>query len=344
MSVSLWALVIVFVVLGLALMVMIVSVVSGMRNLRGPLVGGLFGVVLGWAAFFAGVTLTGQQIEMTVAGFEGEIVQVPGGENPEGAEQPGGGGGGMPGMGGMAGGGGGMPGMGGMAGGGGGGFGGFGGFGGGGGGGRGPSSRRGLTTLVSKLNVLTDDITLKISDAQAKTIGSALVKAGGREKMTDDQAKETLEAIQAVLDDGQKATLERISLPRRRRGGGFGGGRGGRGGQQPQDDNPFTDEENHKSLVSLLKRHGVEPPKIEVKKAAEGDAGRGTSGGGGQAASGRNIVEVLFARFDKDGDKALSKDEVPEALKSRFGEIDTNKDGKCDLKEFTAAREAAAGR
>ncbi|HAA53047.1 MAG TPA: hypothetical protein DCE43_25255, partial [Planctomycetaceae bacterium] len=219
------------------------------------------------------------------------------------------------------------------------------GFGGGGrgfgGGGRGPSSRRGLTTLVSKLNLLTDDITLKISGAQAKAIGSVLVKAGAREKMTDDQAKETLEAIQAVLNDGQKATLERISLPRRRRGGGFGGGRGG---QQPQDDNPFTDEENHKSLVSLLKRHGVEPPKIEVKKAAEGDAGRGASGGGGQAASGRNIVEVLFARFDKDGDKALSKDEVPEALKSRFGEIDTNKDGKCDLKEFAAAREAAAGR
>ena len=321
MSVSLWALVIVFVVLGLALMFMVVSVVSGMRNLRGPLIGGLFGVGLGWAAFYAGVTLTGQQIEMTVAGFEGEAIQVPDGGNPEGAVQSGGGGG-MPGMGGMGG----------MAGGGGGGF---------GGGGRGPSSRRGLTTLVSKLNLLTDDITLKISDAQAKAIGSVLVKAGAREKMTDDQAKETLEAIQAVLNDGQKATLERISLPRRRRGGGFGGGRGG---QQPQDDNPFTDEENHKSLVSLLKRHGVEPPKIEVKKAAEGDAGRGASGGGGQAASGRNIVEVLFARFDKDGDKALSKDEVPEALKSRFGEIDTNKDGKCDLKEFAAAREAAAGR
>ena len=93
MSVSLWALVIVFVVLGLALMLMVVSVVSGMKNLRGPLIGGLFGVVLGWAAFYAGVTLTGQQIEMTVAGFEGETVQVPGGENPEGAAQPAGGGG-----------------------------------------------------------------------------------------------------------------------------------------------------------------------------------------------------------------------------------------------------------
>jgi len=172
------------------------------------------------------------------------------------------------------------------------------------------------------------------------------VKAGGREKMTDEQAKETLEAVQAVLDEGQKATLERISLPRRRRSGGFGGGRGGgRGGQQPQDENPFAEAENHKSLVSLLKRHGVEPPKIEVKKAAEGDAGPAASGAGGeQSGSGRNIVEVLFNRFDKDGDKALSKDEVPEAFKSRFDRIDTNKDGKCDLKEFTAARQAARDR
>jgi len=333
MSVSLWALVVVFVVLGLALMFMIFGVVSGIKNVRGPLAAGVFGVLLGWAAFYAGVTLTGQQIEMAVAGFEGETVQLPSEENNEGGGQPGGGmpgmgGGGMPGMGG-----GGMPvmGGGGRPGGGGGGGGGF-----GGGGGRGPSSRRGLTTLVSKLNVLTDDITLKISDTQAKEIGSVLVKAGGREKMTDEQAKETLEAVQAVLNDGQKATLERISLPRRRRSGGFGGGRGG---QQSQDGNPFAEEENHKSLVALLKRHGVEPPKIEVKKAAASDAGRGASGEG-QAGSGGNIVERIFSRLDKDGDKALSKDEVPDAWKSRFDGIDTNKDGKCDLKEFTAARQA----
>ncbi|MEC7557455.1 MAG: EF-hand domain-containing protein [Planctomycetota bacterium] len=338
MSVSLWALVGVFVVLGLALMFMIFSAVSGIKSVRGPLAAGLFGVVLGWAAFYAGVTLTGQQMEMSVAGFEGETIQLPSEENSQGGGQPGGG---MPGMGGggMPGGGGGMPGGGGGRPGGGGGFGGGGGGGGFGGGGRGPSSRRGLTTLVSKLNVLTDDIALKISDTQAKAIGSVLVKAGGREKMTDEQAKETLEAIQAVLNEGQKSTLERISLPRRRRGGGFGGGRGG---QQPQDDNPFAEEANHKSLVSLLKRHGVKPPKIEVKKAAAGAAGRGAGGAGGQAGSGGNIIEILFSRFDKDGDKALSKDELPEALKSRFDGIDTNKDGKCDLKEFTAARESAA--
>ena len=32
---------------------------------------------------------------------------------------------------------------------------------------------------------------------------------------------------------------------------------------------PFTEEDNHTALVSLLKRHGVTPPKITVKKSQE---------------------------------------------------------------------------
>ena len=155
--------------------------------------------------------------------------------------------------------------------------------------------------------------------------------------MTDEQAKETLEALQGILNDEQKEVLERISLPRRRQGGGggFGGGRGGARG--PQDENPFTEAENAKALVSLLERHGVKPPEIKVKEAEEQASGRPESGGSGDTSDG-NVIEAILKQHDKDGDGALSKDEAPAFLKNRFDRIDANKDGKCDLKEMTTAR------
>jgi len=353
MNASLWAIVAVFVVLGLALLFLMLNVFLDRRNTKltlGVMVAGLFGVVLGWGAFYGGVSMTGQQMEFSVSGFEGEMVEMPTEADPPqqaGAEGAPGGGGGMPGMGG-----GGMPGMGG---------GGMPGMGGGGGrGGRTPSSRRGLTTLVRKLDLLTGDISVKFSTKQASEIGELLAKATGGEKMTDEQAKEALEAVEAALSDEQKAALERVGLPRRRRSGGGGGGFGGFGGggggnQAPADENPFTEEDNHTALVSLLKRHGVTPPKITVKKSqerparpqtAEGGGGAGGAAGGrgaGKAAGGGdnstgNVIEAILKQHDKDGDGALSKEEAPEFLRNRFDRIDTNKDGKCDLKEMTAAR------
>ena len=337
MNASLWAIVSVFVVLGLALLFLLLNVFLDRRNTKltlGVMVAGLFGVVLGWGAFYGGVSITGQQMEFSVSGFDGEMIEMPTEANPpqqagaEGAP----GGGGMPGMGG-----GGMPGM-----------------GGGGRGGRTPSSRRGLTTLVRKLDLLTGDVAVKFSTKQASEIGELLAKATGGEKMTDEQAKTALEAVEAALSDEQKVALERVGLPRRRRGGGGGGGGfggfgGGGGNQAPADENPFTEEDNHTALVSLLKRHGVTPPKITVKKSQERPArparpqtAEGGAGGGGGDSSSGSVIEAILKQQDKDGDGALSREEAPEFLRNRFDRIDTNKDGKCDLKEMTSARRLGA--
>jgi len=337
MNASLWAIVSVFVVLGLAVLFLLLNVFLDRRNTKltlGVMVAGLFGVVLGWGAFYGGVSITGQKMEFSVSGFDGEMIEMPTEADPPqqaGAEDAPGGGGGMPGMGG-----GGMPGMG----------------GGGGRGGRTPSSRRGLTTLVRKLDLLTGDVAVKFSTKQASEIGELLAKATGGEKMTDEQAKTALEAVEAALSDEQKVALERVGLPRRRRGGGGGGG----GNQAPADENPFTEEDNHTALVSLLKRHGVTPPKITVKKSqerparparpqtAEGGAGGGSGGtaaGGGDSSSG-SVIEAILKQHDKDGDGALSREEAPEFLRNRFDRIDTNKDGKCDLNEMTSTRRLGA--
>ena len=326
MNASFWAIVSVFVVLGLALLFLLLNMFLDRRNTKltlGVMVAGLFGVVLGWGAFYGGVSMTGQQMEFSVSGFEGEMIEMPTEADPpqqagaEGAP----GGGGMPGMGG-----GGMPGMG----------------GGGGRGGRTPSSRRGLTTLVRKLDLLTGDVAVKFSTKQASEIGELLAKATGGEKMTDEQAKTALEAVEAALSDEQKVALERVGLPRRRRGGGGGGGN-----QAPADENPFTEEDNHTALVSLLKRHGVTPPKITVKKSQERPARparpqTAEGGAGGGDSSTGSVIEAILKQHDKDGDGALSREEAPEFLRNRFDRIDTNKDGKCDLNEMRSARRLGA--
>jgi Ca2+-binding EF-hand superfamily protein len=45
-------------------------------------------------------------------------------------------------------------------------------------------------------------------------------------------------------------------------------------------------------------------------------------------------MEVIFRRYDKNGDGVLNYDEMPEALKAEKDKWDTNKDGLIDLKEF----------
>ena len=56
-----------------------------------------------------------------------------------------------------------------------------------------------------------------------------------------------------------------------------------------------------------------------------------------------NIIEIIIKQHDKDADGEISKDEAPEFLRIRFERIDANKDGKCDLKEMTAARQLIQG-
>lgn len=84
-------------------------------------------------------------------------------------------------------------------------------------------------------------------------------------------------------------------------------------------------------MIELLKRHGVEPPEIEVAEERQ-DAGSGESSNVG-------VIEAILKRHDKDGDGALSREEAPAFFRDRFDRIDLNKDGKCDLKEMQAAPE-----
>jgi HlyD family secretion protein len=51
-----------------------------------------------------------------------------------------------------------------------------------------------------------------------------------------------------------------------------------------------------------------------------------------------------FAALDGDGDKKLERKDLPANLQPRFAEIDANKDGTIDLKEWTAAANALRAR
>lgn len=74
--------------------------------------------------------------------------------------------------------------------------------------------------------------------------------------------------------------------------------------------------------------------------ALGGRARRGQADGAPPAGRGAEF----FSQFDKDGDKKLSKDEAPERLKTRFGELDKNSDGFLDATELAGARRGQAGK
>lgn len=56
----------------------------------------------------------------------------------------------------------------------------------------------------------------------------------------------------------------------------------------------------------------------------------GPGGPGGPSAMG------FFMSFDKNGDKKISKDEMPERMQERFDQMDTNKDGFIDETEMAS--------
>jgi len=64
----------------------------------------------------------------------------------------------------------------------------------------------------------------------------------------------------------------------------------------------------------------------------EADAGRRRDAG----ASG-------LARWDKDGDGRITREEAPARLKKRFDKLDTNHDGALDAEEMKAARGPGKG-
>lgn len=141
------------------------------------------------------------------------------------------------------------------------------GMGGGMGGGRpgmgGPRPKRDLASLVRKLDLLTGDIAVVLTSDQAAGLQGALADIEKAESLSDDDAQAKHDAILTLLDDEQKARLEKIGLPRPPRGmgggpGGSGGPGGGMGGPPAEAENPFTGETESQALASLRTR--LQPP------------------------------------------------------------------------------------
>jgi hypothetical protein len=112
---------------------------------------------------------------------------------------------------------------------------------------------------VRKIDLLTGDIGLKLSQEQAKSVATALADVEKADEMSDDAAKAKHDEILALLEDAQKSQLDAIGLPRPQRGAG-----GGSGGPPPAPPaNPFQDELNGAALKNLRQRFGAEAPKSE---------------------------------------------------------------------------------
>ena len=132
--------------------------------------------------------------------------------------------------------------------------------------GGGPNPKRDLTSLVRKLNLLTDDIAIKLSPDQTTALLKGLSGVDAAEKFSDDDAKKMYDELFAVLGDDQKAKLDAVGLPGGRGGGGGGGrgpgggGPGGGGGPPTPDANPFSLENNLTALKSFRNRFDAAQP------------------------------------------------------------------------------------
>ncbi|HET6879594.1 MAG TPA: hypothetical protein VFI31_05555 [Pirellulales bacterium] len=226
---------------------------------------GVFGMVLGGVLTFLGMYFYDYHLLTTDANVASAS---PGG----GGGMGGGGGGGGGGMGGMGGGGmgGGGMGGGGMGGG------GIGGGMGSGGGGGGPRGKRNLTTLVGKLDVASKGIVFQLDQEQSAKLAALLAQLDQPEKMTQDEAQERCDALEALLTDEQKEALAIFELPRAARGGAGGAGGGGASGPAgggPDESNPFEEEANLNRLQSLLGRLQASGSESDDKApATEADA------------------------------------------------------------------------
>ncbi|HVA49789.1 MAG TPA: hypothetical protein VNH11_25705 [Pirellulales bacterium] len=171
-----------------------------------------------------------------------------------------------------------MPGGGGMGGGGmgGGGMGGGGMGGGGMGGTGGPRGKRNLATLVAKLDLASKRISCQFDSEQTAELAAQLAALSQPDKMTQDEAQELCDSLEAVLSDEQKETLALFELPRGAVSVGGGGKPPGRtedpNAVPPDDNNPFQQEANQTRLHSLLDR--LKGPGAEKPTSAEaGDSG-----------------------------------------------------------------------
>jgi hypothetical protein len=118
--------------------------------------------------------------------------------------------------------------------------------------GGGPRPKQQLTTLVRKLELLTGDIALTLTEEQRQAIAKQLDEFSELKTLTDEEAEKKYNELLALFDETQKAKQEAVGLPFRR--GGGGGGFGGGGAQPAPDANPFESETNANALKSLRER------------------------------------------------------------------------------------------
>jgi hypothetical protein len=122
---------------------------------------------------------------------------------------------------------------------------------GGGGGGFAPSAKFQLTSLVSKLDVLTAKPLYLDLPAETKAKVNEQLQGLDGAELSDDAAKAKLEGLLSALKD-HKETLEASGF---RWPGEAGGGGGGRfGGAGPTPPNPFTEEKAAKQLSTVKQR------------------------------------------------------------------------------------------
>lgn len=117
----------------------------------------------------------------------------------------------------------------------------------GGGGGFQPSPTRDLATLVRKLDLLTGDIAITLTQEQKAKLKPLLAGIQAKEQISDEAAPDMLKELKAVLSEAQQAALEKVGLPRTP-GGPRGGGAGSMGG------NPFKEGAGADAMKSLVQR------------------------------------------------------------------------------------------
>jgi hypothetical protein len=109
---------------------------------------------------------------------------------------------------------------------------------------------------VAKLDALTaKPLAVKLSAEDRDKVRRQLAGLAAKEELTEEEAKERLDALLAVLEK-DKATLEAAGY--RWPGGGGEPGGGGPGGRRPPD-NPFADPPNAGHLKALEERLGKPP-------------------------------------------------------------------------------------